>query len=108
MRAELVIVAVVVGLGTWLFRFLPTRLRGMSGERNPHLTRVMESIGPAAIVTLFIASVLPELASGTQDRALILIGCAATVLAFRVKRNIVVATVAGTVAYGVAFKVLGG
>jgi len=108
MRTDLVIVAVVVGLGTWLFRFLPTRLRGMSGARNPRLTRAMESIGPAAIVTLFIASVLPDLVPGAQDRSLILIGCATTVLAFLLKRNIVLATMAGTVAYGVAFGVLRG
>lgn len=108
MRTELVIVAVVVGLGTWLFRFLPTRLRGLSEVRNPYLTRAMESIGPAAIVTLFIASVLPDLLPGAEGRPLLLIGCAATVAAFLVKRNIVLATMAGTVAYGVAFGVLGG
>lgn len=108
MRTELVIVALVVGLGTWLFRFLPTRLRGISGVRRPRLTRAMESIGPAAIVALFVASVLPALAPGAEGRALILIGCAATGLAFLLKRNVVLATLAGTVAYAVAFGVLGG
>lgn len=108
MRTELVIVAVVVGVGTWLFRFLPTRLRGIPEVRSPRLTRAMESIGPAAIATLFIASVLPDLIPGAQDRSLILIGCATTALAFLLKRNIVLATMAGTVAYGVAYGVLGG
>ncbi|MGN6483883.1 MAG: AzlD domain-containing protein [Thermomicrobiales bacterium] len=108
MRTDLVIVALAVGLGTWLFRFLPTRLRGSSGVRSPRLTRAMESIGPAAIVTLFVASVLPVLAPGAQDRPLVLIGCGATVLAFLIKRNVVLATMAGAVAYGVSFGVLGG
>ncbi|HEX3158184.1 MAG TPA: AzlD domain-containing protein [Gemmatimonadaceae bacterium] len=108
MRTDLVIVAVVVGLGTWLFRFVPTRLRGMSGVRSSRLTGAMESIGPAAIVTLFIAAVLPDLVAGARDRPLILIGCATTVLVFRLKRSLVSATMAGTVAYGLAFGVLGG
>lgn len=107
MRTELVLVALIVGLGTWLFRFLPTRLGGRPGLRSPRLTAAMESIGPAAIATLFIASVLPGLAPGAGGRALILIGCAATLLAFRIRRNIVLATMAGTVAYGVAFALFG-
>jgi len=108
MRTELVIVAIIVGLGTWLFRFLPTRLRDASGARSPRLTRAMESIGPAAIVTLLIASILPELGPGAEHRPLILIGCATTTLAFLLKRNVVLATMAGTVAYGVAFAMLRG
>lgn len=108
MRTDLVIVAVVVGLGTWLFRFLPTRLRGMSEVRSTRLTRALESIGPAAIVTLFIASVLPDLAGGTQDLLPFLIGCIATVIAFLIKRNVGLATMAGALAYGVAFAVLRG
>lgn len=106
MRTDLVIVAVVVGLGTWLFRFLPTRLRGRAGVRNPRLTSAMESIGPAAIVALFVASVLPDLAAGAQERLLILVGCVVTVVAFLFRRNVVLATMAGTVAYGVAFSLM--
>lgn len=107
MRIDLVLVAVVVGLGTWLFRFLPTRLRGRSGVRSPRLTQAMESIGPAAIVTLFLASIVPDLGPGAPHRVLVVIGCATTVLAFWIKRNVVLATMAGTAAYGVAFAVLG-
>jgi branched-subunit amino acid transport protein AzlD len=108
MRTDLVLVAAAVGLGTWLFRFLPMQFRGTPGARNPRLARAMESIGPAAIVTLFLASVLPDLAPGAPDRSLILIGCATTALAFGIRRNVVLATLAGTVAYGVAFAKLGG
>jgi branched-subunit amino acid transport protein AzlD len=106
MRADLVIVALVVGIGTWLFRFLPTRLRGLADLQNPRLTRAMESVGPAAIATLFIASVLPAV-STAGERPLVLIGCAATVLAFSIRRNVVLATLIGTLAYGVAFALLG-
>lgn len=107
MRTDLVIVAVVVGLGTWLFRFLPTRIRSKSEVRSPRLTRAMESIGPAAIVTLFVASVLPDLVPGAQEVPLMLIGCATTVMVFLIKRNVGLATMAGALAYGVAFVVLG-
>lgn len=75
----------------------------MSGVRSPRVTRAMESIGPAAIATLSIASVLPALLPGAPDRSLVLIGCATTVAAFLVRRNIVLGTMAGTVAYGIAF-----
>lgn len=105
MNTDLIIVAGVVGLGTWLFRFLPTRLRRSSA--NVRLTGAMEGIGPAAIATLCIASVLPELAPGAPDRSIVLLGCAATGLAFAAKRNVVLATLAGALAYGIAFAFLG-
>lgn len=122
MTTEFLVVTLVVGIGTWLFRFLPTRLRSLSSARGDRgrrgqardgaaragrLTQALESIGPAAIATLFIASVLPGLATAAQDRILVLVGCATTVLIFVARRNIVLATLAGAVAYGVAYKVLG-
>jgi branched-subunit amino acid transport protein AzlD len=108
MNTDLVIVALVVGLGTWLFRFLPTRLGSLSNARGGGLTRALESIGPAAIVTLFVASLLPDLVATAQNRPLVFIGCGATVLAFLVRRSVVLATIVGAVAYGLAFRVLAG
>lgn len=108
MSGELLIVTVVVGVGTWLFRFLPTRWGGLAAARNPRVAMAMESIGPAAIATLFVASVLPEV-SGEFGRVLpVLGGCAATVLAWRVRRDVLLATVVGTVAYGVIYVWIGG
>lgn len=108
MRTELLIVAFVVGVGTWLFRFLPTRLRGLAGPRGGRLTDALEGIGPAAIATLFVASVLPDLVGAAESRPLVLAGGLATLLAFLFRRSVVVATIAGAAAYGVAHWVLGG
>jgi branched-subunit amino acid transport protein len=102
MRTDLLVVAFVVGLGTWLFRFLPTRLRGLSGPRGGRLTEALESIGPAAIATLFVASVLPGLVAVAESRPLVLIGCLATLLAFLGRRSVVLATIVGAAAYGAA------
>lgn len=108
MNTNLLILAIVVGVGTWLFRFLPTRLRGLSGPRGGCLAEALEGIGPAAIATLFIASVLPDLIDSTGSRPLILAGCLATLIAFRLRRSVVLATLAGAAAYGAAYWVLGG
>lgn len=108
MNTDLVIVAFVVGLGTWLFRFLPTRLGSLSQSRGGALTRSLESIGPAAIATLLVASLLPDLVATAESRPLVLIGCGATVLAFLVRRSVVGATIVGAVAYGLAYRVLMG
>lgn len=108
MNPELVIVAVVVGLGTWLFRFLPTRMRGLSGARGGWVERATESIGPAAIATLFIASVIPDLTSRDSGLIAFLSGAAATAVVFAGRRSVALATIAGAVAYGVAFALVAG
>lgn len=107
MRGDLLVVAVIVGVGTWLFRFLPTRLRGLSAARNPRVTVAMESIGPAAIATLFVASILPEVSGGGGGLAPVLGGCAATVLAYRARGDVLLATVTGTLVYGVVYGWMG-
>lgn len=100
MSRELVIVAVAVGLGTWLFRFLPTRLGRSSALANGRLAGAMEAVGPAAITTLLVASVLPELAAGGPGRVAVLLGCGVAGVTYAVSRNVVVATVLGALAYG--------
>ncbi len=107
MRGDVLIVALVVGLGTWLFRFLPTRFRGRTNVGSHRIAGAMESIGPAAISTLLVASLLPDLSSGAAERPLILAGCLATAFVFALKRNVVLATLAGAAAYGAAFALLG-
>lgn len=102
MRPELVVVAVIVGLGTWLFRAVPARFGNRLVTPNSRLAAAMEGIGPAAIATLFVASIMPELSGGGTRILLLLIGSTATILTFRLRRNVVLATIAGAIAYGVA------
>lgn len=106
MRTELIIVALAVGLGTWLFRYLPTRFGGVAPSDGGRLARSVESLGPAAIATLFVASILPAVTPGGSEVILALVGCAATLQVFRLRRNVVLATMAGAAAYGVAFALL--
>jgi branched-subunit amino acid transport protein len=106
MRTDLLLVALIVGGGTWLFRFLPTRLQRRSQARDGRLAHSLESIGPAAIATLFVASVLPDLVATAAHRPLVLVGSAVTVLAFLSKRNVILATLAGAAAYGAAHGLL--
>lgn len=109
MSTELVVIALCVGLGTWVFRFAPTRL-GMRVEGKHEVwERFFASIGPAAIVSLLFVSLLPEFTSGQIRTAIpALVGCLATVTAFyTLRRNVILATLTGTIAYGVVWGVEG-
>lgn len=109
MRGELVIVALLVGLGTWLFRFLPLRLSSQArSAREGWLERFFQSTGPAAIATLLVASLLPSLTTAPDRMLQIAFGCVATVTAYRITRSVALATLAGAAIYGVAFKLMVG
>ena len=64
MRAELLTLALIVGGFTWAFRFFPTKLDVSAMKPDGVLARFLASTGPAAIATLFVASVLPMLQQG--------------------------------------------
>ena len=100
MRSELLILALIVGAFTWAFRFFPTKLDVSTMKPDGVLARFLASTGPAAIATLFVASVLPMLQQGLP---LPLIAGIATVLAvFAASRSVVGATLAGSAGYGLA------
>ena len=92
MRAEILILALVVGGCTWAFRFFPTRADLSALPAGGWLSRFLAATGPAAIATLFTASVLPLLA-----------GTAAVVGLFALTRSVVGATLAGGLVYGLVF-----
>ena len=101
MRAEVLALILAVGASSWAFRALPFRLdlSGLSPEGR--LGRLLAATGPAAIATLFTASVLPMVAGGLP---LPLAGGTAAVLAvFAATRSVVGATLAGSIAYGALF-----
>lgn len=103
MNSDLVLMAVLAGAANWAFRALPTLL--MRGEARPGgvMARFLASTGPAAIATLFVASVLPELWPMPKDPIPLICGVAATLAAFLPRRSVVAATMAGALAYGLAF-----
>ena len=79
----------------------------MSCPRDSPLARFLGATGPAAIGTLFVASVLPYAQAADGLRALCLLaGVGAVIGVFAFSRSVVVATLAGAVAYGLAFWLL--
>lgn len=106
MNADLVLMAVLAGGANWAFRALPTLLL----RREPHpggmMSRFLAATGPAAIATLVVASILPQLYPAPRDLIPLAAGTAATVAAFLPRRSVVAATLAGATAYGLAFGLL--
>lgn len=100
MRAELLALAVAVGLATWLFRFAPTKLSLAKTAPNGPLRRFFAATGPAAIATLFTASILPMLAPEAGAKLPLVLGTAAVLATYAARRSVVLATLAGALAYG--------
>ena len=101
MRAEILILALVVGACTWAFRFFPTRADLSALPAGGRLSRFLAATGPAAIATLFTASALPLLQSGAPLP--LLAGTAAVLGLFALTRSAVSATLAGGLTYGLVF-----
>lgn len=101
--SEVLIVTLLVGLGTYLLRFLPTLFMRGTGDPRVPLARFLSATGPAAIAALFVAAILPMLSPQAGTIAPLLCGCAAVVGVFAWRRDISLATVSGAIAYGAVF-----
>jgi branched-subunit amino acid transport protein len=106
MNGDLVLLAVLAGAANWAFRALPVLL--MKGEARPGgaMARFLAATGPAAIATLFVASVLPQVWPAQREILPLCAGVAATIAGFWPRRSVVTGTIAGAVAYGTAFALL--
>lgn len=102
MRAEILVLALLVGAATWAFRALPLRADLSRLPERGVFARFLAAIGPAAIATLFVASILPmltlvgglPLAQGA--------GLVAVLAVYAATRSVVGATLAGGAAHGLA------
>jgi branched-subunit amino acid transport protein len=107
MNSGLVFMALMAGAANWAFRALPTMLL----KREPHpegmAARFLASTGPAAIATLFTASVLPQLYPMPREVLPLVVGTVATVMAFLPRRSVVAGTLAGAAAYAAVVWLLG-
>jgi branched-subunit amino acid transport protein len=74
-RAEFLLLFLVVGMGNYLMRFLPllwALRRGVTGGEelrtagNSPLAGLLPFVGPSVVVALLVTSVLPEASSGTE------------------------------------------
>ena len=106
MNLDLIIMAGLAGLANWGFRALPILM--MRGEARPGglMAGFLASTGPAAIATPFVASILPRLWPEQSDLVPLAVGVAMTGLAFLPRRSVVAATLAGSLAYGIAFALM--
>jgi branched-subunit amino acid transport protein len=107
MSVDLLLMALVVGLATFGFRFGPTQVDLSALPQEGWLARFLASTGPAAIATLFVASILPMIEGFGGVNLPLSLGVAAVLVAFAYARSVVAATLAGSVAYGGAVWILG-
>lgn len=104
MRAEILILALIVGVFTWAFRFFPTRADLSALPQGGRLSRFLAATGPAAIATLFTASALPYLQGDLPLPAII--GTFAVLVVYAASRSVVGATMAGSAVYGLVVWVI--
>ncbi len=95
--------SLLVGLANWAFRALPTLLMTSQPTSGSILSKFLAATGPAAIATLFVGTVLPELYPEPKHILPLVLGVAATVLAFLPVRSVVMSTLTGSVVYGFAY-----
>jgi branched-subunit amino acid transport protein len=102
-NGDLLLIAVLAGAANWGFRALPILWMRRDGPPGGVMARFLAATGPAAIATLFVASVLPQLQPVPRDLIPLAAGTLGTVAAFAPRRSVVAATLAGAAAYGGAF-----
>ena len=108
MRVEVVTLALTVGALTWAFRTLPLRT-ALHAVRSDTVTgRFLAATGPAAIATLFVAALLPYVRRAGEGHLPLMAGVAGVLAVFFWRRSVVLATLAGSVVFGVAVYVTGG
>ena len=107
MNTDLLIVAVLAGAANWAFRVLPMRMKPRDLPPDGGMARFLTATGPAAIATLFVASILPAVVLVPTDLAALGLGTLVVVGVFVAQRSVVAATLSGAAVYGVVVWALG-
>lgn len=103
MTADILVIAVLAGAANWVFRVVPTRMDFAVFPPGGRLARFLAATGPAAICTLFVASILPELYPVPPHIVSLTFGLGTVGATFAAFRSVAGATLAGAVAYGLVF-----
>lgn len=103
MNTEFLIITLLVGLGTWMLRFLPTRFMRGTGDPDAPLSRFLSATGPAAIAALYVGAILPMVSPDLQAVAPLVLGSAAVVAIYFWRRDVSLATLGGAIVYGIVF-----
>ena len=107
MSWELLTVALMAGIANWCFRALPILARNGRATAGGWLGRFLSSTGPAAIATLFVAAILPSLTSDLARLLPVITGTAAVLALWFTRKSVVLATLAGALAHGLAVWLIG-
>lgn len=99
---EAVLLAVIVGACTWAMRYLPLRARLHDLPPGGRIGGFLAATGPAAIATLFVAEALPYARLSWGEVLPLGAGVAAVLAIFAWRRSVVMATMAGALAFGLA------
>ena len=100
MNWDLLVVALATGAANWVFRALPILTHSNRETADGPFQRFLSATGPAAIATLFVASVLPAL-SPDLDRLLpTATGTLAVLGIWRLRTSVVLATLGGALVHG--------
>lgn len=105
MSWDVLALALILGAANWGFRTLPIRFGLGAGTGGGMLARFLGAVGPAAIATLFVASSLPFLQAGAVLAPLV--GTVAVCAVWVWRRSVVLATLAGALAYAAGFALAG-
>lgn len=100
MSWSLLTVALLAGVANWAFRALPVMARTDRLAAGGWLERFLSATGPAAIATLFVASILPALAPDMARLLPVATGTLAVLALWLIRRSVVLATFAGAVSHG--------
>jgi branched-subunit amino acid transport protein len=107
MNADLLTVALLAGAANWAFRALPVITRSDRMATSGWLERFLSATGPAAIATLFVAAILPALSPDVRTLLPLIAGVLAVLAIYAARRSVVLATLAGALAHGLAVWALG-
>ncbi|MFN5997506.1 MAG: AzlD domain-containing protein [Paracoccaceae bacterium] len=101
MNWDLFAIACLAGAANWAFRALPILARTDRIATAGWLERFLSATGPAAIATLFVASILPALSSDLLRLLPVVSGTLAVLATYLARRSVVLATLAGATVHGV-------
>lgn len=107
MNWDLLTVALLAGAANWAFRALPVITRSDRMAAGGWLERFLSATGPAAIATLFVAAILPALTPDLRALMPVIVGTLAVLATYAARRSVVLATLAGALAHGLATWTLG-
>lgn len=100
MNWELLTIAVMAGAANWAFRALPILARTDRLAAGGWLERFLSATGPAAIATLFVASILPALTPEIAKLLPVITGTLAVLVCWMSRPSVVLATLAGAFVHG--------